>query len=67
MTARLPKSIRHLVINCRKVVVVLDIVVWQAHLWPALVIGLAAFMQGITSLLMICFICTYMFYELAVQ
>jgi hypothetical protein len=36
-------------IDCRKVVVVLDIAVWQAHLLPALAIGLAAFMQGITG------------------
>jgi hypothetical protein len=30
-------------------VVVLDTAVWQAHLLPALAIGLAAFMQGITG------------------
>ncbi|RGS73536.1 sulfite exporter TauE/SafE family protein [Mitsuokella sp. AF21-1AC] len=27
----------------------MDITAWQAHLWPALAIGVAAFMQGITG------------------
>lgn len=58
----------------------MDIAVWQAHLLPALAIGPAAFMQGITGFglviiaapllmifFMLYFICAYMFYELAVQ